>query len=99
MTEALVPVAAEPAIVTSGGRPSPRRRVAAPRGRLHPYSPGLGPDREAALGRDPHARRLARRQPSPPREPRGRGPWAEAHRHQGVDAGPVSGRGAGPGTV
>ena len=36
----------------------------------------VGPDREAAPGRDPHARRLARRQPGPPGEPAaaGRGP-------------------------
>ena len=35
--------------------------------------PGVGADREAAPGRDPHALRLARRQPGPPGEPhRGR---------------------------
>ena len=34
-------------------------RLGAPRGRLHPDAPGIGPDREAASGRDPHARRLA----------------------------------------
>ena len=51
------------------------------------------PHGEAAPGRDPHARRLARRQPGPPPEPRGCGPGAEARSHQGRDAGSVSGRG------
>ena len=55
--------------------------------------PGVGPHGEAAPGRDPHARRLARRQPGPPREPRGRGAGAEARRHQGRDASPDPGRG------
>ena len=41
-------------------------RVNRRRGRcLHPDAPGFGTDREAALGREPHAQRLARRQPSP----------------------------------
>ena len=55
-----------------GERPRPGLRVAAPRGCLHPYSPGIGPDGETAPGRDPHALRLARRQSGPPGEP-GRG--------------------------
>ena len=67
----------------SASRPCP-----APRGRLHPDSPGVGPDRQAAPGRDPRALRLARRQPGPPGEPGGRGAGAEARRHQGRDAGP-----------
>ena len=55
----------------------------APRRGLHPDAPGIGPDRQAAPGRDPHALRLARRQPGPPREPcRGRA-RPEARRHQG----------------
>ena len=62
--------------VVRGAGPRPRRRVPAPRGRLHPDAPGIGPDRQAALGRDPHALRLARRQPGPPGEPRGRGAGA-----------------------
>ena len=55
--------------VVRGARPRAARRLAAPRGRLHPDPPRVGPHGEAALGRDPHARRLARRQPSPPGEP------------------------------
>ena len=79
--------------VVRGARPRPGLRVAAPRGCLHPYSPGIGPDGETALGRDPHALRLARRQSGPPGEP-GRGrPGAEARRHQGLDPGSLSGRG------
>ncbi len=42
--------------------------------RLHPDPPGIGPDREAAPGREPHARRLARRQP--PRNCPTAGPYA-----------------------
>ena len=38
----------------------------------------VGPHGEAALGRDPHARRLARRQPGPPGEPRGLGAGPES---------------------
>ena len=79
--------------VVRGARPPAGRRLAAPRGRLHPDPPRVGPHGEAALGRDPHARRLARRQPGPPREPRGRGARSEARRDEGRDAGPVSGRG------
>ena len=78
--------------VVRGARPRPRRRLAAPRSRLHPDPPGIGPHGEAAPGSDPHAVRLARRQPGPPREPRGRGAGAEARRHQGRDAGPDPGR-------
>ena len=52
--------------------------------------PGIGPDREAAPGRDPYARRLARRQPSPPGEPRRGRARSEARRHQGRDAGPLA---------
>ena len=75
--------------VVRGARPrAARRRCTC---RLHPDAPGIGPDGEAAPRRDPHARRLARRQPSPPGEPRGRGAGAETRRHQGSDAGPVSG--------
>ena len=48
--------------------------------------PGIGPDRQAAPRGDPHALRLARRQPSPPGEPRRGRPGAEARRHQGLDA-------------
>ena len=55
--------------------------------------PGSVPDGEAALGRHPHAVRLARRQPGPPGESGGRGAGAEARRHQGRDAGPDPGRG------
>ena len=79
--------------VVRGARPRAARRLAAPRGRLHPDAPGLGADREAAPGRDPHARRLARRQPGPPGEPRGCGAGAEARRHQGRDAGALAGGG------
>ena len=136
-TEALVPAAAEPAVVTAGGGEivlpqvivdagpaagarfleffagriaNARTRAAygravgqflgwcearglglrdvspAPRRRVHPDAPQLGPDGEAAPRRDPHARRLARRQPGPSGEPRGRGAGAEARRHQGRDA-------------
>ena len=45
---------------------------AAPRGGLHPDTPGAGADREAAPGVHPGARRLAGRPPSAAREP-GRG--------------------------
>ena len=45
-------------------------------------SPGIGPDRQAAPRGDPHALRLARRQPGPPGEPRRGRPGAEARRHQ-----------------
>ena len=79
--------------VVRGARPRAARRLPAPRGRLHPDTPRVGPHGEAAPGRDPHARRLARRQPSPPREPRGRGAGAEARRHEGRDAGPLAGGG------
>ena len=52
--------------VRAGGRAIPRVvRGAAPRGRLHPDSPGIGADGEAPPRRDPHARRLARRQLDP----------------------------------
>ena len=76
--------------VVRGARARAPRRLAAPRGRLHPDAPGLGADREAAPGRDPHARRLARRQPGPPGEPRCGRAGAEARRHQGRDAGPLA---------
>ena len=56
-------------------------------GRLHPDSPRVGPDGEAAPRRDPDARRLARRQPGHPGEPRRYGARAEARRHEGRDAG------------
>ena len=59
--------------VVRGARPRAARRLPAPRGRLHPDAPRVGPHGEAAPGRDPHARRLARRQPGPPGEPCGRG--------------------------
>ena len=61
---------------------------------LHPDPPGVGPDRQAAPGRKPHARRLARRQPGPPREPGGGRPGAEARGDDGRDAGALAGRGA-----
>ena len=80
-----------------GGAP-PRGGLAAPRRRLHPDAPRVGADREAAPGRDPHALRLARRQPGPPGEPRRGGPGAEARRHEGRDAGPLAGGAAGTGT-
>ena len=50
-----------------------RENTGSVRGRAvgHPDPPGVGPDHEAAPGRHPHARRLARRQPDPPGEPRG----------------------------
>ena len=54
---------------------------------LHPDAPRVGPHGEAAPGRDPHARRLARRQPGPPREPRRGGSRPEARRHQGRSTG------------
>ena len=79
--------------VVRGARPRPRGGLAAPRRRLHPDPPRIGPDRQAAPGRDPHALRLARRQPGPPREPGGRGAGTEARRHQGLDAGPLAGGG------
>ena len=85
MTEALVP-AAEPAVVTGGRGEIVVPQVIVERG-------GLGPDRETAPGRHSHARRLARRQPGPPREPRRGRPGAEARRHQGRDAGPLAGGG------
>ncbi len=44
--------------------------------------PGIGPHGQAVPGRDPHALRLARRQPGPPGESGGRGAGAEARRHQ-----------------
>ena len=56
--------------VVRGARSRPRGDRAAPRGRLHPYSSGIGSDRQAAPRGDPHALRLARRQPGPPSEPR-----------------------------
>ena len=64
--------------VVRGARPRAARRIAAPRGRLHPDPPRLGPHGEAAPGRAPHARRLARRQPGPPGEPRRGRPRAES---------------------
>ena len=43
--------------VVRGARSPAARRLAAPRGRVHPDPPGgVGPDREAAPGRDSHAR-------------------------------------------
>ena len=45
--------------VVRGARPRAARRLPAPRRRLHSDPPGIRPDRKAALGRDPHARRLA----------------------------------------
>ena len=77
--------------VVRGARTRAARHLGAPRRRLHPDAPRLGPHGEAAPGRDPHARRLARRQPGPPGEPRGRGAGAEARRHQGRDAGALAG--------
>ena len=79
--------------VVRDARASAARRLPAPRGRLHPDPPWVGPHGETAPGRDPHARRLARRQPGPPREPRRGGSRPEARRHQGGDAGPLAGGG------
>ena len=79
--------------VVRGATPRPRRRLAAPRRRLHPDAPGVGPDRQAAPRGDPHALRLARRQPGSPGEPRRGRAGAEARRDEGVDAGPDPGRG------
>ena len=62
-----------------GARLRPRGGLPAPRRRLHPDPPWLGPDCQAAPRRDPHALRLARRQPSPPGEPRGRAGRAPKH--------------------
>ena len=58
--------------------------------RTHPW---VGAHRQAAPGGHPHARRLARRQPSYPGEPGGGRPGAEARRHDGRDAGARAGRG------
>ena len=79
--------------VVRGARPRAPRRLA--RSTWPPTSgpTRVGPDRQAAPGRDPRALRLARRQPGPPGEPGGRGAGAEARRHQGRDAGPDPGRG------
>ena len=55
--------------VVRGARPPAARHLPAPCGRLHPDPPRVGPHGEAAPGRDPHARRLARRQPGPPLNP------------------------------
>ena len=66
-------------------------RLAASRRRLYPDPPGIGPHGEAAPGRDPHALRLARRQPGPPGEPAAaavRGPKHVVS--QGRDASPDS---------
>ena len=79
--------------VVRGPRPRPTRDRPAPRGRLHPDPPGLGPDGETTPGRDPHALRLARRQPGPSGESGGCRAGAETRRHQGRDAGPDPGRG------
>ena len=68
--------------VVRGARSPAARRLPAPRGRLHPDAPRVGPDREAAPGRDPLVRRLARRQPGHPGEPRRGRAGAEARRHQ-----------------
>ncbi len=67
--------------------PPARRPPAAEGPRRCPRSPG------GSSGRDPHARRLAGRQPGPHREPRRGRPGAEARRHQGRDAGPLAGGG------
>ena len=45
--------------VVRGARSRTARCFAAPRGRLHPDPPRVGPHGEAAPGRDPHARRLS----------------------------------------
>ena len=55
--------------------------------------PWVGAHGQAAPGRHPHARRLARSQPGSPRKP-GRGrPGVEARSHQGRDAGALAGDG------
>ena len=48
-----------------------RGGLAAAGGGLHPDAPRVGAHGQAAPGRHPHARRLARRQPGPPGEPGG----------------------------
>ena len=52
--------------------------------------PGFGAHRQAAPGRPPHARRLARRQPGYPGEPGGGRPGAKARRDDGRDRALVS---------
>ena len=69
-----------------GPRPGARGGLAAARGGLHPDPPRVGAHRQAAPGRPPHARRLARRQPGSPGEPGGGRAGAEARRHEGRDA-------------
>ena len=83
---------AVPGLVRGAGAGA-RGGLAAARGGLHPDAPRVGAHGQAAPGGDPHARRLARRQPGPPGEPGRGGPGAEARRHQGRDAGGVAGRG------
>ena len=56
--------------------------------------PGSAPTVKQHLAGDPHARRLARRQPGPAGEPGGGRPGADARRHDGRDAGALAGRGA-----
>ena len=141
-TEALVPAAAEPAVVTAGGGESVLPQMiaeagAAAVGRYLEFTSRGGREREDAGGvragggavsrvvrgaRARAARRLAahvaayirthpgsvptvkqhlhlaairaphaRRQPGPPREPRGRGCGAEARCRQGRAAGPLAG--------
>ena len=68
--------------------------LAAARGGLHPDPPRVGAHGQAAPGRPPHARRLARRQPGYPGEPGGGRPGAEARGDEGRDAGALAGRGA-----
>ena len=77
-----------------GARPGAHGGRAAARGGLHPDPPRVGAHRQAAPGGDPHARRLARRQPDYPGEPGGGRAGADARRHEGRDAGALAGRGA-----
>ena len=75
-------------------RPGAHGGLAAARGGLHPDPPRVGAHRQAAPGRLPHARRLARRQPGPAGEPGGGRPGADARRHEGRNAGALASRGA-----
>ena len=77
-----------------GPGPGARGGLAAARGGLHPDPPRVGAHGQAAPGGDPHARRLARRQPGSPGESGGGRPGAEARGDDGRDAGALAGRGA-----
>ena len=80
--------------VVRGAGPGAHGGRAAARGRLHPDPPRVGAHRQAAPGRPPHARRLARRQPGPAGEPGGGRPGPHARGDDGRDAGARASRGA-----